>query len=298
MSKIKYTTLEKLERRRKMYSYVSLKTECPHCGKSLMEKKKLVDEIPSIKLIIKSDKAEGVINFSAFYGSHNYLTDIDIEKDKAYHFSCPHCKTEISSENTCDVCSAPLIPLNIKGGGVIRFCSRAACKKHSVIFEDLSSVHNYFQETYDENIIHVPQTPKEAKAHKELIKSGTFLRIYCPHCQKSNIEKGSAIFWIINEQNEAGYLMLSPYLNVFTSKYTVFIPEGAVIKDVQCPQCKTSLLLKEIKCGDCEAPAVGVSLAALRKFIDFYFCSKKGCHWHSLSEKDLHYVSLEDSDYW
>jgi len=281
-----------------MYSYVSLKTECPHCGKSLMDKKKLVDEIPSIKLKIKSDNAEGIINFSAFYGSYNYLTDIEIEKDKEYHFSCTNCKTELASDTTCDICAAPLIPLNIKGGGVIRFCSRAGCKKHNVVFEDLSSVHHYFQETFDENIVQELYTPAEKEAHKELIESGTFLRIYCPHCKKSNIEKGSVIFRIINEKDEVGYLMLSPYLNVFTSKSTVYIPEGAVVQDIQCPQCKTSLISEETKCKDCEAPAVGVSLAALRKLIDFYFCSKKGCHWHSLSEEDLHYVSLEDSDYW
>ncbi len=281
-----------------MYSYISLKTDCPYCGKSLMDKKKLVDEIPSIKLKIKSNNAEGIINFSAFYGSYNYLTDFNIEKDKEYSFACPNCKTELTSDVTCDICAAKLIPLNIRGGGVIRFCSRAGCKKHNIVFEDLSSVHHYFQETFDENIIQEDQTPEEEIAHKELIESGTFLRIYCPHCKKSNIEKGSVIFRIINEKDEAGYLMLSPYLNVFTSKSTVYIPEGAVVKDIQCPRCKTTLISKDRKCEDCEAPAVGVSLAALRKLIDFYFCSKKGCHWHSLSEEDLHYVSLEDSDYW
>lgn len=281
-----------------MYSYISLKTECPKCRKSLMDRKTPIDDIPSIKLKIISNKEEGIIYFSAFYGSYKYQTDIDIEKDKEYLFSCPHCKIELNSNGICDLCSAPLIPLNIKDGGVIRFCSRAGCKKHNMVFEDLSSVHNYFQETYNENIILEPHTPEESKAHKELIKSGTFLRIYCPHCKKSNIEKGSAIFRIVNGNDEAGYLMLSPYLNVFTSKSTVYIPEGAVINDIQCPQCKTTLLSEETKCKDCEAPAVGVSLAALRKLIDFYFCSKKGCHWHSLSEEDLHYVSLEDSDYW
>ena len=58
-----------------MYSYISLKVECPNCGKSLMDKKKLVDDMPSIKLTIKDEESEGTIRLSSFYGSYNYDTD-------------------------------------------------------------------------------------------------------------------------------------------------------------------------------------------------------------------------------
>lgn len=280
-----------------MYSYISLKVECPNCQKSLMDKKKLVDEMPSIKLIVSINNTKGTIRLSSFYGSYNYLSDIDITHDKEYTFSCPKCKTKIESDIKCNECSATLVPLNIIGGGVVKFCSRAGCKRHQVGFEDLTNIHSYFHEKLDENIIVASYTEEEAEEQKVLIRSGTFLRIYCPHCKNSTIEKGSAIFRIINENNETGYLMLSPYLNLFTNESTIFIPEAAVVKDIQCPNCKTSLLSKDKTCEDCESQAVEISVAALTKLIDFYFCSKKGCHWHSLDENDLKLVMLEDNDY-
>ncbi len=280
-----------------MYSYISLEVECPICQKSLMDKKKLVDEMPSIKLIVSANNSKGTIRLSSFYGSYNYLADIDITTDKEYTFTCPKCKTKLDSDIKCDECSSTFVPLNIKGGGAVRFCTRAGCKKHHVGFEDLSNIHSYFHEKLDENVIVASYMKEEAEEHKELIKSGTFLRIYCPHCKKSNIEKGSAIFRILNENNETGYLMLSPYLNLFTNESTIFIPEAAVVKDIQCPNCKTSLLAKDMTCKDCESTAVEVSVSALTKLFDFYFCSKKGCHWHSLDENDLKLVMLEDNDY-
>ncbi|MHA1188675.1 MAG: hypothetical protein ACTSSK_17820 [Candidatus Heimdallarchaeota archaeon] len=52
-----------------MYSYVSLKCNCTECGKSLMDPKELIDDIPSIKLKIKDNGNDGTINLSSFYGS-------------------------------------------------------------------------------------------------------------------------------------------------------------------------------------------------------------------------------------
>ncbi|MGC9778383.1 MAG: hypothetical protein HZR80_04000 [Candidatus Heimdallarchaeota archaeon] len=281
-----------------MYSYISLKVNCPNCNKSLLDRKTLVDDIPGIKLSISEDGTEGIIHLSSFYGSYNYDTDLTIVPEKVYKFSCPHCNTPFLEDMKCNECSAGLVHMNIKDGGVVRFCSRAGCKKRSVEFEDLSSVHHYFQETYEGNINHATHTEEEAKAQKEIIKSGTFLRMYCKHCKEGLIEKGSVIFRIINENDETGFLMLSPYLNVFTNKSTIFIPDGAVVKDITCPHCKATLIDPEKNCQECGSPAVETDVAALRKLIEFNFCSKKGCHWHSLDEQDLHFVVLEDSEYW
>ncbi|NHJ39797.1 MAG: hypothetical protein FK731_07165 [Asgard group archaeon] len=281
-----------------MYSYISLKVNCPHCNKSLMDTKELVDDIPSIKLNISSKDDKGIIRLSSFYGSYNYSTDIEIMKGTKYKFNCPHCEKEIISKIKCSECSAKLIPLNISEGGIVRFCSRAGCKNHNVEFNDLSLIHDYFQNNIgNSNVVEI-HTEAEKETEKELIKSGTFLRIYCPHCESGLIEKGSVVFKIKNENNEVGYLMLSPYLNVFHNKSTVYIPEGAIVEDIQCPFCNKSLIAKDIVCEECGSPAVDVEVAAIRRMIDFYFCSKKGCHWHNLNQKDMNFVLIQDSEYW
>jgi hypothetical protein len=263
-----------------------------------MDRDKLVDDIPSIKLKIESSKDNGLINLSSFYGSYNYTTKMKVKDGQEYKFSCPHCDQQITSDLKCDDCKGTLIPLNIRQGGSVRFCSRAGCKYHNVKLHDLGLIHEYMTGNIDTPGVIEIHNKEEKKMEKELIKSGTFLRIYCPHCESGLIEKGSVIFSIENDKNESGYLMLSPYLNVFHNKSTVYIPEGAVVQEISCPMCKESLFAKEVKCENCESPAVEVEVAAIRRMIDFYFCSKKGCHWHSLNPKDMNYVLIQDSDYW
>ncbi|MFW9921778.1 MAG: class I tRNA ligase family protein [Candidatus Thorarchaeota archaeon] len=281
-----------------MYSYISLKVDCPLCGKSMMNTDNLVDNIPSIRLFLSSDGEEGTIFLSSFYGSYNHSSNIMIKNGVEYQFYCPNCNKKLQSGIKCEECSAEMIPLKIRDGGKIRFCSRSGCKNHNVEFVDLSHVYNYFQKNLHNDIVTIAQTKTERENNKEIINSGSFLRIYCPHCEKSLIEQNAVLFKVINQNDEVGFLMLNPYLNVFTNESTVFIPEGAVAKDIRCPFCEKSLIATDIKCDICGAPAVDVTVAAVWKMIDFYICSKKGCHWHNLSPEDLQHVVLEDSNEW
>ncbi|HUU77319.1 MAG TPA: hypothetical protein VMX55_03175 [candidate division Zixibacteria bacterium] len=281
-----------------MYSYISLKVDCPHCGKSLMDSKKLIDDIPSIRMNISLEGNNGTINLSSFYGSYQYESSLMIKNGTEYTFSCPFCNENITSDSICDECSSQMIPLHIRDGGKVRFCSRAGCKNHNVQFEDLSHIHDYFHLNIGTPEVVEINNKAEKKEQKELIKSGTFLHIYCPHCENGLIEKNSVLFKVINQYDERGYLLLSPYLNVFANQSTVFIPEGAVAKDILCPFCDESLIAKNVVCEKCSAPAVEVIVAALRRMIEFFFCTKKGCHWHNLCDEDLQYVMLEDSIYW
>ena len=58
-----------------------------------------------------------------------------------------------------------------------------------------------------------PKSEEEERI--ELIKSGTFLISYCPHCKKSLIENNS-IKLKVDRGDKEGFMMLSPYLNIFT----------------------------------------------------------------------------------
>ena len=103
---------------------------------------------------------------------------------------------------------------------------------------------------------------------------------------------------ILNEKDEEGYIMLSPYLNVFSSKSTIYLPEEKELKDIKCYHCNTSLKIPDNKCEKCGTAIAKVLVGARTKMIDFYICSKKGCTWHGLSKKDLDDIRLEDSNEW
>ena len=290
-----------------MYELMSLKVKCPICGKSLMDHDQLIDNELSIKLNIEVAKNKGTINLSSIYGSYNYKADIEMIKGEIVKFFCPHCAAQIVSDIDCLSCKAPMIPFYLDMGGKVSVCSRIGCKDHKVEFEDLSIALNKLYQEYGfgakqskKDFVNKPNKviPKKSEADekKEIIESGAFLQAYCPHCKKSLIEDEMLKVKISN--GESGYLMLSPYLNVFTSKSTVFLPEDKIIKNVSCPHCKKSLISEKKKCEKCESPVAKIEISARTKLLDFYICTKKGCKWHGLSEDDLYDIRLDDSDEW
>jgi len=290
-----------------MYDFVSLSLKCPVCGKSLMDEDHRVDNEPSIKLNIEISGEKGVIRLSSIYGSYNFISDIDLPKGEVVSFSCPDCEAKIISEQECMTCGAPMIPFYLDMGGKVSICSRCGCKNHKIEFDDLSvALRKLYKEfgysgshiTKKEHHKDVVAKPKKKiqTDYKETIESGTFLQAYCPHCKKSLIEDEMLKVKISN--GETGFMMLSPYLNVFSSKSTIFLPEDKTIKNVSCPHCDKSLISDNKKCKKCNSPVAKISISARTKLLDFYLCTKKGCKWHGLSEEDINNIRIDDSDEW
>jgi len=285
---------------------MSLKVKCPDCGKSLMDHNQLIDNESSIKLDIEVSGKKGNINLSSIYGSYNYKSDVEMTPDEVVKFYCPHCTVQIVSDLNCLTCKAPMVPFHLDMGGKVSICSRNGCKDHKVEFDDLSIALSKLYQEYGFGK-EKPDFESELRAHKlpkkdtkdekkEIIETGTFLQAYCPKCKKSLLDNGMLKVKILN--GEEGYLILSPYLNVFSSKSTVFLPEDKTVKNVSCTHCEETLISETKKCGKCGSPVAKISVSARTKLLDFYLCTKKGCKWHGLSENDLYDIRLDDSDEW
>jgi len=289
------------------FDLISLRVKCPVCGQSLMDEKRLVDNCPSIKLKIGIGDKEGIIHLSSVYESYNYLCDLDTKKDETIRLYCEHCNSEIKSTNTCDVCDSSMIPLDLELGGTVSICSRIGCDNHFVKFVDFSFALKklYLDEGYqgrpfveDMSIPLADKPPLDEQAEDvEIMKTGTFLHSYCPHCKKSLIEKG-AIKLHLHRGEKRGFIMLSPYLNVFTSKTTIRIPEDEFIGDLFCIHCHKSLLVDGGKCEECGSEIAKITVSARKRLVDFHICGKKGCRWHGLSKDDMNDIRLEDSLEW
>ncbi len=290
-----------------MHNLIILNVKCPHCDTSLMDKDRLIDNAPSINLRITVKGKKGGINVSAVYGSFNYSSSLTIPVDSIADISCPHCNTEIISSELCDVCGAPMIPLRLIEGGTVKLCSREGCRKHSIEFEDisvaLSRLHHEYgfgegSQTPSLTSTKVQQDISEKKEDRTIMETGSFLHSFCPHCRRSLIQGNVISFRIVRDTGEEGILMLSPYLNIFTHKSTVHLPEGTRLKDVRCIHCDTGLIEKQKACPECGAPTARFLVAAMTKLIDFHICTKKGCTWHGLSDADYHDIMLEDNKEW
>ncbi|NOZ47598.1 MAG: hypothetical protein GXO79_12575 [Chlorobi bacterium] len=288
-----------------MYEFITFELKCPVCDHSLMDEKNQVDNNPSIKLNLEIDNKKGTIFLSSVYSSYNYVCNVKVPQDKIAVFSCPHCASKLVSNKNCEECEAPMIPFNLKMGGRVSICSRSGCKNHFVEFSDLEiALKNIYQE-YGFRGRSYPGKPPEfdqidLKKHKdeekEIIETGAFLQSYCPHCKKSLIENNQLKLKVVN--GKTGYLYLSPYLNVFTSKSTIFLHEKETCKDMICPHCDKSLIIKDKECDKCGSPVTKILISAHSKMIDFYVCTKKGCKWHGLNNDDYNDIMLEDSLEW
>ena len=286
-----------------MYELISLKLKCPVCGKSLMDEKHLVDNGSSILLNIEIKGKKGEIRLSSVYGSYNYLTDIEMPEGEVAKFSCTHCNAHITSDSECMSCGANMVPFYLDMGGKVTICSRSGCKNHVVEFEDLAIALKKMYQEYglagkdDFKPDHeITQVEKPVDEIQEIIESGAFMNSYCPHCNKSLIENNMLKLKIHN--GGKGFLLLSPYLNVFTSKSTIFLEEDKTVKDVRCWHCDKSLIQEHKTCGKCGSDVVMIEVGARTKLINFYICTKKGCRWHGLSGDDYYDIRLEDSLEW
>jgi len=272
-----------------------------------MDDNQLVDNCPSIRLNIQIENDKGAMYLSSVWESFNFVCSIDTPKKKTIQFSCPHCNSEIKNKADCDVCSAPMIPLDLELGGDVCICSRIGCKNHFVKFVDFSFAlkqlyidagHQGRPYVEDMSIPKEKEDPRtEEEEHFEIMRTGTFLQSYCPHCKKSLIEQAS-IKLKVDREEKSGYLMLSPYLNIFTSRSTIRLPEDEFIGDIKCFHCDHSLMIKEEKCLECGSQIARIVVGATSRLVDFYICSKKGCTWHGLSRDDLDDIRLEESLEW
>ncbi len=121
-----------------MEKFVALKVKCPRCKKSLMDPYHTLHGKPTILLNIEHNNEKGKIRLCSYYGCYDSEADIELVDNELIHFFCPHCNEELTSKNHCEECDAPMVPLSMEKGGRIYMCTRKACNKHYLNFENVS----------------------------------------------------------------------------------------------------------------------------------------------------------------
>jgi len=108
-----------------------VKVSCPRCNRSLMDAEVKVDNLPSIRVVVSFARQHGSLRLSSLYGSYNSVTDHEVGLDQVVDFFCPHCHAELTTAATpCPKCSAPMVPMIVRGGGFVQICSRRGCREH------------------------------------------------------------------------------------------------------------------------------------------------------------------------
>ena len=107
-----------------------VKASCSRCNHNLMDAGFEIDGHPSIRLSVMVDHRHGWHRLSALHGSGSFASEIDLAGGAVARFFCPHCHAELAAGAACPSCEAPLAPLIVEGGGMLRICSRRGCDRH------------------------------------------------------------------------------------------------------------------------------------------------------------------------
>ncbi len=112
------------------YHIFPVEVSCPRCNRSLMDPDHIIDDYPSIRLTVSFGRNHGWLELSSMYGSHKVFSEHEIPMDTVVHFFCPHCHAELVGAGPCPSCSAAMVPMLVRGGGIVQICSRRGCTNH------------------------------------------------------------------------------------------------------------------------------------------------------------------------
>ncbi len=103
---------------------------CARCNHSLMDPRHSIDGYPPIRVTVSFGDKHGRMALSSVYGSYQVDSEYEIPPNTIVDVFCPHCHAELIGGTKCPECEAPMIPMIVKGGGVVQICSRKGCKGH------------------------------------------------------------------------------------------------------------------------------------------------------------------------
>lgn len=107
-----------------------VEVSCARCNHSLMDAEQKIDGYPAIRITVSFENKHGWFLLSSLYGSHNVASEYEIPPGTILNNFCPHCHAELIGGATCGECGAPMVPMIVKGGGVVQICTRRGCKGH------------------------------------------------------------------------------------------------------------------------------------------------------------------------
>ena len=103
---------------------------CARCNHSLMDANYEIDGFPSVRITVSFGDKHGWMALSSLWGSYNVHSLYEIPEDTIVQAFCPHCHAELIGGGACSECGAPMVPMIIRGGGIVQLCSRRGCKGH------------------------------------------------------------------------------------------------------------------------------------------------------------------------
>ena len=107
-----------------------VEVSCARCNHSLMDSEHVIDGHPAIRITVSFENKHGWFLLSCLYGSYNVASEYEIPPGTVLNIFCPHCHAELIGGAKCGDCGAPMVPMIVRGGGIVQICARRGCKGH------------------------------------------------------------------------------------------------------------------------------------------------------------------------
>ncbi len=107
-----------------------VEVSCSRCNHSLMDQNHLIDGYPSIRVTVSFGNKHGWLAMSSLYGSYNVASEFEVPEDTIVQIFCPHCHSELIGASDCPECGIKMVPMIVRGGGIVQICPRKGCKGH------------------------------------------------------------------------------------------------------------------------------------------------------------------------
>ncbi len=107
-----------------------VEVSCSRCNHSLMDPQYSIDGHPSVRVTVAFNGKHGWLRLSSLYGSFSVETEFEAPLDTVVNMFCPHCHTELLGSMDCPECGARMVPMIVRGGGVVQICPRRGCRGH------------------------------------------------------------------------------------------------------------------------------------------------------------------------
>jgi len=101
-----------------------------------MDRSHYVDGYPSIRVTGSFEDKHGWVRLSCLYGSFSVDHEYAAPMDSIVNFFCPHCHAELIGGAPCTRCGSSMVPMLVRGGGMLQICPRRGCKGHMLDLSD------------------------------------------------------------------------------------------------------------------------------------------------------------------
>jgi len=116
---------------------------CPYCNHSLMDDSVQLEGRRAIRLMTSAGDKPGWLWLSSLYGSAERRGEQEVAPDTVLSVFCPHCQAELSGASQCRTCRAPLVPMLLRAGGIVQFCSRRGCPGRQLDLDGIAAGHEH-----------------------------------------------------------------------------------------------------------------------------------------------------------